>query len=78
MRRSSVLLLVLSAESAKSPWVQWELGFFDAANGQIFVLPLDREADQAIAHQEYVGLYESVTMDNYLKQIERSYQSQNP
>lgn len=57
MRRCSCLLLLLSEESAQSFWVQWELGFFDALRGRVFIVLLDEGARAAAANQEYIDLY---------------------
>lgn len=57
MRQSKALLLLLSENSAASQWVQWEVGFFDALRGHVFVVPLSPEARKAIARQEYLSLY---------------------
>ncbi len=57
MRRSKTLVLLLSEQSANSFWVQWELGFFDALRGYVFLVPLDDAARAAVVHQEYHQLY---------------------
>ncbi len=57
MRASKALVLLLSAESARSYWVQWEIGFFDALRGNVFIVPLSKEARAAIARLEYLRLY---------------------
>jgi hypothetical protein len=57
LRQSHALVLLLSEESARSFWVQWELGFFDALRGHVFIVPLTTGARSAIADQQYYGLY---------------------
>lgn len=55
------LLVVVSAKSADSGWIPWELGFAHGVVGRIWVLALDDEARAAHAKREYFGLYEWIT-----------------
>ncbi|HVO03169.1 MAG TPA: toll/interleukin-1 receptor domain-containing protein [Candidatus Cybelea sp.] len=73
MRQCKALIIALSNESAQSPWVQWELGFFDALRGRIFILPLDQEAQNAVARQEYYGLYKVLDPKDYRADFLRHY-----
>jgi len=57
MRRSRAMVLLLSEHSAQSFWVQWELGYFDALRGHVFLVPLDPGAREAIKKQQYFDLY---------------------
>jgi len=58
MRSCKMLLFVVTASSAQSKWMPWELGFFDAARGTIVVYPVDEAAERAAKGQEYLSLYE--------------------
>jgi|GEM_PF-2663850 len=73
MRQCKALVLALSASSAASPWVQWELGFFDALRGRIFILPLDRDAEEAVSKQEYHQLYPILDANDYQADFVRRY-----
>ena len=55
------LLVVVSAKSADSGWIPWELGFAHGVVGRIWVLALDDHARAAHAKREYFGLYEWIT-----------------
>jgi len=57
MGRSRAMVLLLSEHSAQSFWVQWELGYFDALRGHVFLVPLDPGAREAIKQQQYFDLY---------------------
>jgi hypothetical protein len=52
-----MLLFVVTASSARSVWMPWELGFFDAARGRIAVYPVDAAAERAAKRQQYLSLY---------------------
>lgn len=69
MRRSKTLVLLLSEQSAKSFWVQWELGYFDALRGYVFLLPLDDAARSAVEHQEYHQLYPVIESSDKLIEL---------
>ena len=45
MRECSSLVYVLSPGSASSQWMPWEMGFFDGANGTVFIWPVNEEAE---------------------------------
>ncbi len=60
MRGCKMLLFVVTAQSAQSKWMPWELGFFDAARGHIVVYPVDKAAERAARGQEYLSLYDVV------------------
>ena len=52
--------MALTANSAKSSWVQWELGLGDGQkNGKVAILPLgtENEPNPNFYKQEYLGLY---------------------
>ncbi len=60
LRSSKSLLLALTSNSARSSWVQWELGLGDGQkNGRVAILPLETENDSMtnFYRQEYLGLY---------------------
>lgn len=60
MRVCASLVYVLSAHSAHSHWMPWELGFFDGARGRVFIWPVDDEAEMYAKDRRYVSLYPSV------------------
>lgn len=60
MRECSSLVYVLSAHSANSHWMPWELGFFDGARGRVFIWPVDDEAETYAKDCRYVSLYPAV------------------
>lgn len=66
MRASKTLVLLLSEQSAQSFWVQWELGYFDALRGFVYILPLDEKAHEAVKRQEYYDLYQPISSTDEL------------
>lgn len=60
MRECSSLVYVLSANSANSHWMPWELGFFDGARGRVFIWPVDDEAETYARDCRYVSIYPTV------------------
>ncbi len=51
---------MLSPGSASSQWMPWEMGFFDGANGMVFIWPVDTEAEAYAKGLRYVDLYSKV------------------
>lgn len=79
MRECSSLIYVLSANSANSHWMPWELGFFDGARGRVFIWPVDGEAESYAKDCRYVNLYPTIPaegrkdfLQKYLPQERRS------
>jgi hypothetical protein len=60
MRECSSLVFVLSANSASSHWMPWELGFFDGARGRVFIWPVGDGAEAWVKDCRYVNLYPAV------------------
>jgi hypothetical protein len=61
MKACSSLVYAHSANSPKSVWMPWELGYFDGLRPhQVWILPLVSEYDSEFKEQEYLGLYPSV------------------
>jgi len=60
MRECSSLVYVLSPGSTSSQWMPWEMGFFDGANGTVFIWPVDEEAEAYAKERRYVDLYPKV------------------
>src|SRR6266498_5013027 len=61
MRCSSSLIYAHSANSPKSKWMPWELGYFDGFKpSQVWILPLVATSDSEFENQEYLGLYPPV------------------
>ncbi len=52
-----MLMLAVTRHSANSRWIPWELGFFDGAAGEIFVLPLSDDVRNAGSGIEFLNLY---------------------
>jgi hypothetical protein len=69
MRACKMLLFVVTASSADSVWMPWELGFFDAARGNIVVYPVDEAAEQAAKNQQYLSLYEVIPAGSLEREI---------
>jgi hypothetical protein len=60
LKLSRCFLLALSSNSAKSSWVQWELGLGDGQkNGKVAIVPLmtNYDTNPEFYRQEYLGLY---------------------
>jgi TIR domain len=57
MRACRMLVLAVTEHSASSYWIPWELGFFDGAAGEIFVLPLTDNVRKAGKGIEFLDLY---------------------
>jgi hypothetical protein len=57
MRTCRMLVLAVTEHSASSYWIPWELGFFDGAAGEIFVLPLTDKLRKAGKGTEFLDLY---------------------
>jgi len=61
MKVCSSLVYVHSANSPKSVWMPWELGYFDGIKPhQVWILPLVANYDSEYKEQEYLGLYPPV------------------
>ena len=61
MKACSSLVYVHSANSPKSVWMPWELGYFDSIKPhQVWILPLVANYDSEYKEQEYLGLYPPV------------------
>jgi TIR domain len=69
MRSCRMLLFVATASSARSVWMPWELGFFDAARGNIVVYPVDEAAEAAARNQQYLSLYEVIPAGSLEREI---------
>jgi hypothetical protein len=57
MRDCRMLVLAVTAHSATSRWIPWELGFFDGTAGEIFVLPLAEGVREAGPEVAFLNLY---------------------
>jgi len=66
MRGSQCLLFAATVNSISSTWTPWELGFKDADNGRVAIIPVTQEPrfDNSFVGREYLGLYPYVTKDN--------------
>lgn len=58
MRQCASLIYVYTRAATNSRWMPWELGYFDAFNGNVAVLPIMQSVtDGAYRGEEFVGLY---------------------
>lgn len=58
MRQCTSLLYVYSANSQKSRWMPWELGYFDGYNGNVAILPvLPDSGSLDFDGEEYLQIY---------------------
>jgi hypothetical protein len=58
MRQCSALIYVYTRNATSSRWMPWELGYFDAHNGNVAVLPIvDTSSGDGTKGEEFVGLY---------------------
>ncbi|MFG1384334.1 toll/interleukin-1 receptor domain-containing protein [Xanthobacter versatilis] len=57
MRDCRILVLAVTAHSAASRWIPWELGFFDGTAGEVYVLPLKADVESGSPGVEFLGLY---------------------
>ena len=71
MRDCSSLIYVLSPGSASSQWMPWEMGFFDGANGTVFIWPVDEEAEAYAKERRYVDLYPKVPATGRKEYLEK-------
>ena len=61
MKACSSLVYAHSANSSRSVWMPWELGYFDGIKPQqVWILPLVTDYDSEYKEQEYLGLYPPV------------------
>lgn len=72
MRECSSLIYVLSANSASSRWMPWELGFFDGARGRVFIWPVDGEAEDYAKDCRYVNLYPTIPVEGRKDFLQRN------
>ncbi|QSF36399.1 TIR domain-containing protein (plasmid) [Priestia megaterium] len=59
MKNCRTLLIVYSENVPESKWVPWEVGYFDAYNGNIASIPIagNYTDSESFTGQEYLGLY---------------------
>ena len=58
MRQCRALFYAHSENAATSRWMPWEVGYFDAFNSNVAILPIVRSENQsAFVGTEYLGLY---------------------
>jgi len=63
MRQSQSLFYIHSVHASSSRWTPWELGYFDALNGNVAILPIVQSSSETTFHgQEYLGLYPYVDL----------------
>lgn len=65
---SDALVVAYSANAAVSPWVTWEIAYFDGLKKRVAVLAVDPVGAAAVATgytgQEYMQLYPSIDLAN--------------
>jgi hypothetical protein len=63
MGRSSTMLFLDTEGAAQSQWMCWEIGWFDANNGHVAVVPVLLGSDESYRGREFLGLYPYVKID---------------
>jgi hypothetical protein len=64
MQHSESLLYLYTSTSQRSRWMPWELGYFDARNGNVAILPIKPDGEQLdFSREEYLGLYPKVELE---------------
>jgi hypothetical protein len=63
MRSCKSLLFAVSARTADSKWMPWELGFFDGSQKPVAIAPLVEGVERVFQGQEYLGLYPYVSVE---------------
>lgn len=63
MRMSDTMLFLDTQGAVQSRWMCWELGWFDAANGRVAILPVASENTDYYYGREFLGLYPYVRID---------------
>jgi len=65
MKKCKCLLYAISANSADSKWMPWEVGYSDGIHGKVAIVPIldsyTLSDKYSYAGQEYLGLYPYVT-----------------
>jgi hypothetical protein len=61
MRQCKSLMYVYTPNATNSRWMPWELGYFDAYNGNVAILPV-LKAGQTFKGEEFLGLYPYVDL----------------
>lgn len=62
MRECSALVYVITANSRRSRWMPWELGYFDGFRGRVFIYPVDDAAERNAQGIEYLRIYPKVPL----------------
>lgn len=63
MSRSASLLFLDTENADQSLWMCWELGWFDAKNGHVAVLPVVTGERRYYRGREFLGLYPYIEVD---------------
>lgn len=74
MRGCTALVYVISAQSRRSRWMPWELGFFDGCRGRVFVWPTDADAERYADGMQYLRIYPKVPLDDRIGFLQRHVQ----
>jgi hypothetical protein len=73
MRQCRSLIYVYSRHAVASRWMPWELGYFDAQNGNVAVLPVAKTDSEGVYRgEEFVGLYPYVDIGQATVWIHRT------
>ncbi|MGN6065379.1 toll/interleukin-1 receptor domain-containing protein [Brevundimonas diminuta] len=73
MRQCASLIYVYTRAATNSRWMPWELGYFDAFNGNVAVLPIMQSASESpYRGEEFVGLYPYVDVGAVNMWVHRS------
>lgn len=63
IKENHKFILVVTADSVKSPWCNWELGFGDAVKGKDVALFCLEQHDNDWRDHEYLQLYPTIELD---------------
>ena len=67
LNHSKSLFYAASVYSQESKWMPWELGYMDAHNGKVAILPIAKDIDSAKGDkfhgQEYLSLYPYISRE---------------
>lgn len=65
MKQSLSMFYLHSEGSSSSRWMPWELGYFDALNGNVAIFPIVKSGgQQTFKGEEYLGLYPYVELSS--------------
>jgi len=74
MRGCDSLIYVWSENVGNSKWIQWQLGYFEAYNGHVAILPIvsSNKEEEEFNGVEFVGLYPYIDRDGVTNDTTRT------